>query len=208
MKTRITVLMLLCSLYAHSQTSVYDYACGGQRAAIVWNERKEGDSICLETVQGSKTNVYHFSSDFSTLAWEYSDHVVGTDIRVVLEDGVYRISGMLKNKTCAKTFKSHGLPWYQQMGYHIGCSIEKQPSLRFECIRPDNLKLYKMQAEAKEAAVRDGVREQRIEVRLTGLLSRFFGCDYFVDAATGRFIRYTGVHGPPGTPKTVITLRQ
>lgn len=210
MKTCATALLLtlLSVFYGHSQTQVYLYSCGKDQATVSWEEQRKDDFIYLTTRQGGETHSYVLTSDYRTVSWEYSDPDKGTDIRVVRENGVYRIDGTIHYESYSKTCGSKGAPWYQQVGFHIGYSIRNSPTFRFECIRPDNLKVYVMQAVGKEVAVRAGVREQRIHVRLTGMLSRFFGCDYFIDASTGRLIRYEGVHGGPGTPKTIITRKE
>ncbi len=199
-------LSLLSSYSARSQTREYTYACGEEKATIHWHESREGDLIHLKTIQGSEINTYVLASDYHTLSWEYINPDKSARIRVVLKDGIYTISGMSRYKSYSKTYESNGVPWFQNIGFHIGRSIEKKPSFRFECIRPDNLKLYEMQADAKEVSIRNGMREQRIHVHLTGMLSRFFGCDYHIDLSTGEFIRYKGVHGAPGTPETRITI--
>lgn len=210
MKTLIIAftLTLLSSYHAHSQTKEYIYSCGEDKATIYWNESREGNLIYLKIIQGGEINKYVLASDYHTLSWEYSNQDKSTDIKVVLKNGIYKINGMFKHKSYSKTYKSKGVPWFQNIGFHIGYSIKKKPAFRFECIRPDNLKLYEMQADGKEVIVRNGIREQRINVHLTGILSKFFGCDYYIDLSSGQFIQYKGVQGVPGTPETIITIKK
>lgn len=65
-----------------------------------------------------------------------------------------------------------------------------------------------MQADAKEIIVCNGIREQRINIHLTGIISKFFGCDYYINFSSGQFIQYKGVQGAPGTPETIITIKK
>lgn len=210
MKTLIIVftLTLLSSYHAYSQTTEYKYSCGENKATIYWNESREGNLIYLQTIQGNETHKYVMTPDYHTVSWEYSNQDKKTNIKVVLRNGIYKINGILKSKSYSKTYKSNGVPWFQNIGFNIGYSIKKKPTFKFECIRPDNLKLYEMQADAKEIIVRNGIREQRINVHLTGLISKFFGCDYYINFSSGQFIQYKGVQGAPGTPETIITIKK
>lgn len=200
------MLTLLSSYYAYSQKTEYKYSCGEHKATIYCNEHRAGNLIYLQTIQGSETHKYVMTSDYHTVSWEYSNQDKNTNIKVVLNNGTYKVDGVLKSKAYSKSYTSNGVPWFQNIGFNIGYSIKKNPTFRFECIRPDNFKLYEMQADAKEIIVRNGIGEQRINVHLTGLLSKFFSCDYYIDLSSGQFIQYKGVQGAPGTPQTTITI--
>lgn len=200
--------MLLSSDHAYSQTTEYKYSCGEDKAIIYWNERRDGNLIYLQTTQGSEINKYVLALDYHTISWEYSNQDKNTNIKVVLKNGIYKIDGVLKSKSYSKTYKSNGVPWFQNIGFNIGHTIKKKTAFRFECIRPDNLKLYEMLADGKEVVVHNGIREQRINVHLTGVLSKFFGCDYYINLSSNQFIQYKGVQGVPGTPETIITIKK
>ena len=100
MKTLIIAftLTLLSSYHAHSQTKEYEYSCGKDKVTIYWNESREGNFIYLKTIQGSEINKYVLASDYHTVSWEYSNQDKGTNIKVVLKNGIYKINGMLKSK--------------------------------------------------------------------------------------------------------------
>lgn len=210
MKTLIIsfTLTLLSSYHAYSQTTEYKYSCGENKTTIYWNESREGNLIYLQTILGSEAHKYVMTLDYHTVSWEYSNQDKNTNIKVVLRNGTYKIDGILKSKSYSKTYKSNGVPWFQNIGFNMGYSIKKKPTFKFECIRPDNLKLYEMQADVKEIIVRNGIREQRINVHLTGLISKFFGCDYYINFSSGQFTQYKGVQGVPGTPETIITIKK
>lgn len=198
-------VLFLCDP-VYSQTTKYVYACGDQSSVQTWTESREGNQIHLKTVQGSEIHQYVMTADYQTVSWKYFDAVKNTKLEVVLEQGVYRINGILRSRPYSKTLPSRGNPWYQNVGFHVGYSIEGKTDFTFECIRPDNLKCYEMQAETKELINHEGKLEQRIYIHLTGMLARFFGSDYYIDPSTQQFVRYKGVHGPPGTPETTITI--
>lgn len=202
------ILLLFISFVVSSQTTAYDYSCGNEKAIIIWTESRKDGLIFLNTVQGDEVHKYTMTQDYNTTMWEYSNQSENTNIRVTLKNGKYQVNGVLKSKMYSKTYTTNRLPWYQNIGFNIGHSMKGKRSFKFECMRPDNLKLYEMQADSKEVIVHNGIREQQINVHLIGLLSKFFGCDYFVDLSSGHFVRYMGVHGAPGTPKTIITQRK
>lgn len=202
------VLILLLSYPIYAQTTEYDYSCGDKKAKITWSKSSKNNLIYLKTVQGSEVQTYMMTPDYHTISWEYSNQNENTNFKVVLRNGIYKINGILKSKPYSKAYTTHGVPWFQNIGFNIGYSIKKKPTFRFECIRPDNLKLYEMQADGKEIIVRNGIHEQRINIHLTGLLSKFFGCDYYINLPSGQFIQYKGVQGAPGTPETRITIRK
>lgn len=207
MRQLIAILFVLLLYYpVYSQTTKYEYACGNQKSILNWTESKAGDLIRLKTVQGNEVHQYAMTGNYRTVAWEYSNTSENTNLKVVLENGVYQISGVFKSKSYSKSYPSKGYPWYQNIGFNIGVSIAGKADFKFECFRPDNLKLYEMQAESKEFINHEGIHEHWVIVHLTGMLSKFFSSDYYIDPLTKQFIRYRGVHGPPGTPETIITI--
>lgn len=209
MKSLTTLfIILLSSLQSYSQITEYKYSCGNNTSTIIWTESRNGDLIHLETVQGNEVHKYVINQNYVTLSWEYLNTSENTNIKVVKEKGVYNIEGTFKSKAFSKKYTSDGYPWYQNIGFNVGHSIKNKVSFKFECIRPDNLKFYKMQADAKNTSNIKGIDQQRINVRLTGVLSKFFGSDYYIDCQTRQYITYKGVHGPPGTPETIITLKK
>lgn len=208
MKTLVIAftLMLLSSYHVYPQTTEYKYSCGDHKSTIFWTESKGDNFIYLHTIQGSETHKYVMTPNYHTVSWEYSNQDKDTNIKVVLKNGTYKIDGILKSKSYSKTYKSNGVPWFQNIGFNMGYSIKGKSTFKFECIRPDNLKLYEMQADAKEIIVHNGIHEQRINVHLTGIISKFFGCDYYINLSSDQFTQYRGVQGAPGTPETIITL--
>lgn len=208
MRTFIFILLLFLSYQAHSQTIEYKYICGTEKKIITWTEYKKDDRIYLKTVQGDETHSCVMDLNYHTLLWEYSNTSGNTAVKVVLKNGVYKVEGIFKSKSYSKTYTSKGYPWYQHIGFNVGYSMKGKSNIKFECIRPDNLKLYEMQADAKETVNNNSTQEQRINVHLTGMLAKFFGCDYYIDSITRQFIRYKGVQGPPGTPETIITIKK
>ena len=210
MKTFIITitLALLSYSYAHCQTTEYAYSCGDNEATIVWHKSIENNLIVIRTIQGNETHKYVMTTDYQTISWEYTNQDKNTTLKVVLKNGTYAINGIVNAKSYSKTYHSNGVPWFQNIGFNIGYCMKKKTTFRFECIRPDNLKLYEMQADAKEISIHNGIRKQRMNVHLTGMLSKFFGCDYYIDLSSGQFIQYKGVQGMPGTPATIITIKK
>jgi hypothetical protein len=190
---------------AYCQTTTFTYSCGKSSAEITWTQSARNGQTIFTSVQGAETNEYAIGGDWTTLSWHYVNSDENTDLTVTKANGSYRMEGMFKAKPVSETIRSEGQVWRQNIGFHLADVIEGKSSITFECFRPDNLQLYEMKADAKEI----NHNEQRVNVHLTGLLSRFYGVNYLIDTqARGHFVRYKGIHGPPGTPETTITIRR
>lgn len=209
MKKFILILsFVLFSFKVYSQKTEYNYTCGRDNQAIIWTVTRKEDLIYLETIQGNEVHKYAINHDYKTISWEYANISENTNLKVVLKNGIYNLQGTFKSKKISKAYNSNGYPWYQNIGFNVGHTIKGKANFKFECIRPDNLKFYEMQAEAKEIVENNGIQEQRINVHLAGMLAKYFGSNYYINCNTRQFVRYNGVHGPPGTPETIITLRK
>lgn len=209
MKKTVTFILMTITVTAVSaQISRYNYNCGKESSKIIWEENRRDNLIHLSTTQGSEKQKYTLRDNYQTIYWEYSNFEENTQIKVELKNGIYHVKGIIKSKPYTKTHKSAGKPWYQHIGFALGYLMDNRSSIIFECIRPDNLKLYEMQADAKEYKTNGNAKEQRINIHLTGFLAKYFGSDYYINPDNKKFIRYEGVHGAPGTPKTVITLEK
>lgn len=200
------LLSIFCFVMSYSQTTTYRYVCGEKSAIIIWERKSEGGSIHFKTTQGKEIQEYVLNADYVTLSWIYRNDANNTDLTATKAGNNFHISGTLEGKPYSKIHKSKGVPWYQNIGFNVGYSMTGKQNYKFECFRPDNMKFYEMQADTKGTETTDCITVQRINVHLTGALSRFFGSDYYVDVNSNVFVKYKGVHGPPGTPETIITL--
>lgn len=205
----IIVLTIILCTKAYSQTTLFKHSCGKNSSEITWIEYIEEGQTKFTATQGAEINEYVIGNDWTTLSWHCVNSTENTDLTVTKANGNYHMEGVFKSKSVSKTIQSKGRVWRQNIGFHLADLIKDKSSIIFECFRPDNLELYEMKADAKETKYNGTVQEQRIKVHLTGMFSKFFGTDYYIDTQSlGHFIKYQGVHGPPGTPETAITIQQ
>lgn len=207
-KIIVLALAIIAIPQVFSQTTKYNYSCGKEITKITWEQSNKDGLIYLVTTQDSEIQSYVMNSSYQTISWEYSNSKENTQIKTELKNGIYYIEGIVKSKRYSKTHKSKGKTWYQHIGFALGYLVKDKSSIAFECIRPDNLKLYEMQADVKETITNDNIKKLRINTHLTGMLAKYFGSDYYINIENNQFVRYEGVHGAPGTPKTIITLEQ
>lgn len=204
----IIILTIIVSAKVYSQTTLFNYSCGNNSSTITWTQTSEGGQTKFRTVQGSEINEYIIGSDWITLSWHHVNSNENTDLTVIKINGNYKMEGKFKSKPVSKTIQSKGKVWRQNIGFHLADVMKDKSSITFECFRPDNLELYEMKADVKETNNNGSIQEQRVNVHLTGMLSQFFGTNYYIDMQTrGHFIKYKGVHGAPGTPETIITAK-
>lgn len=162
--------------------------------------------IYLYVTQENERHEYVMDKSFQTEKWHVTNMQLQTDLTIELRNNVYSISGKFKGESIAKTIKSNGHAWYQNIAYNAGVLLKDKKTVYYECFRPDNIKLYTMVAEAQGVELLDGMNAYKINVSLTGLLSALWTCSYYFDPETLSFVGYKGVNGKPGTPETIIRI--
>jgi len=110
-----------------------------------------------------------------------------------------------------KTLKIGKEPWYQSVPYCLKDFVSSQDSTRvFWSIRLSTLTATRMKAVKlgfEEVALSDKIiLAQKVKVSLTGMRSLVWSSYYWFNPESGIFLKYEGVNGPPGTPKTITTF--
>ena len=121
------------------------------------------------------------------------------------------MTGLLKGADVKKSLKAAGAHWYQHIAYCLSrFALSDGKGVSFFVLRPDDLKVFAMDATRSDVETLKNRGEERVaqKVRVTfaGMMSKFWHGFYWYDRDRGHFLRYEGVNGPPGTPKTVITF--
>lgn len=149
--------------------------------------------------------------DHSTVRWELRDPGAGTDLVVEREGNLLVAKGKFKGKEVAKEFKVDSLPWYQFVEVSLAAFVRSdEEKTEFWIIEPSNLKHYKMVA-LKQKTEYITINNQeaeavRIKVTLPGMASLFWSTLYWYRKSDGVYLRFEGVRGGPGTPKTIVEL--
>lgn len=202
------IILLFFSLPVLAQQTSYLSECDGQQTTIVWREKRTNGKIYLYVTQENEQHEYVMNESFQTEKWKVVNLPSHTDLTIELHNGTYSVVGTFKGKRMGKTVKSKGYVWYQNIAYNAGASLKNKRTVKYECFRPDNIKLYTMMAEAQDTEKFEGINANKITVSLTGLLSAFWSCSYYFDTVALNFIGYKGVNGKPGTPETIIKIIQ
>ncbi len=122
------------------------------------------------------------------------------------------LEGTLKGKPLSRRIPIDSHPWYESMEWSLQQFAVAAPSAPqvFWVVHPYEARAYLMQAqeEKEESVLVNGrtLEAMRVKVSPWGILSLFWSSLYWFRPSDGAFVRYEGVRGLPGTPKTVVEL--
>ena len=134
-----------------------------------------------------------------------------TAIQVVRDGNLLKISGLLRGDAIQKEEKIDDRPWYQPLSFSLRSFLDSpETRISFWMIRSDNLQVMAMQAkkEGIEEIMVAGktVRAQKVILSREGLFAAFWQSVFWFREDDRFFVRYQGVHGPPGTSETIVQL--
>jgi hypothetical protein len=189
-----------------AEERTYTETTGDQTTHFSWT-LEQANSVTVTVRDQDELYVNHCDELGATFRWTYRG--VDTDVVAIRSGDIIELRGTLQGRAFQARHEVDSLPWYQTLAYALPKLVAPdEPALIFWTVRPDNLDVVKMQAtwEGTEKVAVNGhkLRAHRVRIRPDGLLSRFWHADYWFRVPDGLFVRYEGVHGPPGHPKTVI----
>lgn len=214
---RIILFLEIFFLFASDGLALTEYRyvfrekTGSQSSTIVWNVAEEKAGFRQNVSDKSGISNYRMDRSYETLEWKLSNSKSQTDFTALLNNRTINIRGLFGRKEIAQTIKIGEKPWYQNFPFSLAPFIlSGNESIDFMSLRPNDLKPFEMTARKSGVLnmVIDGesVQVQKVRVSLPGLLFKFWHGDYLFRCLDGQFIRYEGVNGPPGTPRTEIEL--
>lgn len=177
----------------------WSHATSPQEEVITVNE--EGATFVNRCDRTGRTLFWHFRQGRQT------------EIQVIRDGNLLRISGILQGKKIDTAESIDDRPWYQPLSFSLRSFLySPAEKISFWMVRTDSLEVASMQAEKKgveEVAVSGRqMRAQKVEIRREGLLSSFWHAAFWFREADQLFVRYQGIHGPPGTRETVVQLKK
>lgn len=189
----------------------YTEQVGDSRKTFTWELTEDNTQNIISVTEPEKSYYNVCRNDGSTLEWrlvEPGKH----DIRVVRENNRLKLSGTRFGEEIDETIDIDNRPWYQPLSYSLRDFLEKEMEKKttFWIVRMDTMDVLSLQAEKQGEEVisiegRD-VDTKRIEVRAEGFYSSFWHGTYWYRTSDNLFVRYSSVHGLPGTPETVVEL--
>ncbi|MFZ0254289.1 MAG: hypothetical protein WAN46_01275 [Gammaproteobacteria bacterium] len=193
-----------------AEERTYIETTGDETTHFSWT-LEQANSVTVTVREENKLYVNHCDSLGTTFQWSYRG--ADSDIVASRSGNIIELRGKFRGEEVHTRHEIDSVPWYQTLAYALPRLVEPDETpLVFWTIRPDNLKLIKMQAswEGTERVAVNGKKLQahRIRIRPDGFLSKLWHADYWFRVPDGLFVRYEGVHGPPGHPKTVIQYQE
>jgi len=169
--------------------------------AMVHSLMSDGDIHRVENDGSNETISYRFASPSRNTS--YRAHREGNEIM---------IEGTLNGSPLSRRLPINAAIWMESVEWSLreyAMSGSPRPFL-FWVLQPYEVKAYLLQAigEPEENIIVNGHAQAaaRVRVRPTGILAPFWSSLYWFRPSDGRFMRYEGVRGLPGTPKTVVEL--
>lgn len=184
---------------------------GKRELSHSWTIRQIGSEIETHWISPHKAYLNLCDETGDTVRWRvrYPNGVVTAE-RV---GNTIRIKDTRNRDSVQREVRIDKAPWFQPLSYALGrFSRSHRDSVVFWTIRPDNLKVVKLRATnlgKEEARTQTGlVPARKVSITLDGFLSHFWEAHYWFRQSDGLFLRYEGVNGLPGTPRTTIELAE
>lgn len=193
-----------------TEQRTYMETTGGVTTYFSWT-LEQANSVTVTVREENELYVNRCDRLGTTFEWHYSD--TDSDITASRSNNIIEIRGKFHGEDVNARHEIDSVPWYQTLAYALPKLVEPTATPRvFWTIRPDNLDVIKMQAswEGTEKVAVNGKKLQahRVRIRPDGFLSPLWHADYWFRVPDRLFVRYEGVHGPPGHPKTIIQFRE
>lgn len=201
----ILALLLNLPVWAGEKHYVYRETTGKTTVESKWSIKPAPEGYAVEAANVNEYQSALCRADYATLRWELRNQGAGTDLAAVREGDLLVVKGRFKGKEVAKEFKIDPLPWYQLPEVALAGFVRSEAEkTEFWIIDPIYLKHYKMSA-AKQKTEYLTVNNQEVEaVQVKVAVSIFWSAHYWYRKADGVYLRFEGVRGGPGTPKTVV----
>jgi len=207
----LTVVIFNQLVFAAENTFIYKETTGKTSINSKWRviSQDEGYSIIAEN-----SDEYHrvlCNQDLATISWEFKNTELKTELLVKRNGNRLIVNGRFKNKQINEEYEIDHLPWFEFVEVSLSRFVQsEEEKIEFWILQPNNLKLYKMVAikQNTETINLNGQDVEALQLKLTlpGLASLFWSSTYWFRKSDGVFIRYEGVRGGPGTPKTTVEL--
>lgn len=188
----------------------YQRSFGTRISTMAW-QRFAGEPERIVSEIGSEIDETEMDDNLATRTWQVRDTEKQTNLRIERQGGRLILKGTFKGEAIEDVKRIDGDPWIQTMSISFRPFLDSEDrQIRFWCVRPDTLDVYKLRAEKKgveELRIQGQLVEtQKLELRLTGLAAPFWKANYWFRKEDHLFLRYKGPGGLPGTPNIEVEL--
>lgn len=207
MERTIRIIIIYAALFlaapAFSQNLCFKLSRGKETQKVSYIVTPYPNGSRVRIVIGSMDTTQILDSEYRTKEWRYTDSSKHTDVRIVLRDGVYHVSGVLNGKRIDRYVKTQGYAWRQNFAYACGHVLSGGcKGTYYECFLPRDMQLHAMQGTLMGRMEWAGNQVMRVKANPTGALAKLWSCDYYYDVNTLNLAGYKAVEGGPGTPVT------
>ncbi len=205
----IVFLTFLAGTYA-AESHRYAEKTGAQTTFFLWQlDMDTNETVIITSLDEDVRYVNVCDSTGATHKWR----MLGKNSKVTAQrkGNELHITGMKDGEKIDARITLDDAPWFQPLSYSLRNLIREKNDKQttFWMIRPDTLEPQKFQAnraeEGKIYLESRAFQAVRVTICPAGLLSCFWHATYWFRVCDGLFLRYEGTHGPPGTPKTIIS---
>lgn len=191
---------------------LYQENTGRQVKKFQWQHASFAGQEVITVHEENGVFVNHCDRTGRTLSWQFRQGE-STDIEAVRRGNELKITGTLEGRRIDSTHTLDDRPWYQPLSFSLRFFLAAGvPEASFWTIRSDTLDVVTMQVKRQGADEVDiagqPVPALKVEIRRAGLFSSLWHGTFWFREADGLFVRYQGVHGPPGTSETVVQLQR
>ncbi|KGO34125.1 hypothetical protein JT06_10155 [Desulfobulbus sp. Tol-SR] len=191
---------------------LYQETTGRTVKNFLWSRTSSAGEEVITVNEGDAVFINRCDGAGRTRAWSFREGEQ-TIVHATRTGNQLKISGTRQGKAIATTVTVDDRPWFQPLSFSLGAFLASaRTKVSFWMIRSDKLEVVAMQAkkgEVEEIAVAGRkVRAQKVVIRRQGMLAALWQAAFWFREDDRIFVRYQGVHGPPGTDETVVQLSQ
>lgn len=177
-------------------------------------EDSAGQYLTLSSVSetGEAHEVVVDGRTLESLEWSHRNSADNIDYTARLSGRTIRVTGTNQGRRVNESFRLEDSdPWIQSIERSLQPFVlSARDRMEFWTVQPGDITLRKLQAARRGRSSIDVDGEQveawEIRISLPGIGSMFWSATYWYRVTDGQFVRYEGVRGWPGTPRTVVEL--
>lgn len=206
-------LILLAGPLAAQASLIYRDRTGDREITIrVAKERLPRGVVIRSFMSDGDYHEVEYNDLETTIRYRVVSPAKNVEYSAVRSGNFIKVQGVVAGRAVSRALRIDDRPWLQTLEvslsrYALAGSAEP---LVFWIVQPWEAMAYLMQAkvEPEQMVLVAGESERARPVRVspTGLLGLFWSTLYWYRSSDGVFVRYEGVHGLPGTPRTVVEL--
>jgi hypothetical protein len=197
------------------RTSVYEETTSGTRTLITAREwARDGGLILHSASSTGERHTVLVDGSLETVAWRYEHAAAMTRVEAISVDGgSVRLAGDVEGSPVDGALRLGEAAWIQSIERSmrtLALRGSRGDRLRFSVVQPDNLSSRTLLAQVMgDETIEVGgadVEARRIRISLPGIGVLIWRSDYWFRLSDGLFVRSDVTRGPPGTPRTIVSL--